>query len=43
MLFRQTFLDGIGNRSVPLAFRRWRRPTVRAGGTLLTAAGQKPR
>lgn len=23
-----------------LAFRRWRRPTVRAGGTLLTAVGQ---
>jgi hypothetical protein len=40
MLFRQTFLDGIRDGSVTLAFRRWRRPSVRAGGTLLTAVGQ---
>lgn len=40
MLFRQRFLDGIRDGSVTLAFRRWRRPTVKTGGTLLTAAGE---
>ena len=40
MIFRQKFLDGIRDGTVTLAFRRWRRPSVRAGGTLLTAAGQ---
>ncbi|HEY6510279.1 MAG TPA: hypothetical protein VIY56_19785 [Vicinamibacterales bacterium] len=40
MLFRQEFLEGIRDGTVTLAFRRWRRPTVRAGGTLLTAVGQ---
>jgi hypothetical protein len=40
MIFRQRFLDGIRDGSVTLAFRRWRRPSVRAGGTLLTAVGQ---
>lgn len=40
MLFRKEFLDGIARGAVTLAFRRWRRPTVRAGGTLLTAVGQ---
>jgi hypothetical protein len=40
MLFRQHFLSGIGNGTITLAFRRWRRPTVRSGGTLLTAVGQ---
>lgn len=40
MLFRQSTLDGIRAGTVTLAFRRWRRPTVRAGGRLLTAAGQ---
>ena len=40
MLFRQKFLDGIRDGSITLAFRRWRRPSVRAGGTLLTAVGQ---
>lgn len=40
MLFRQHFLNGIGNGTITLAFRRWRRPTVRSGGTLLTAVGQ---
>jgi hypothetical protein len=40
MLFRQKFLDGIRDGSITLAFRRWRRPTVRAGGTLLTPIGQ---
>jgi hypothetical protein len=40
MLFRKASLDGIRTGAVTLAFRRWRRPSVRAGGTLLTAVGQ---
>ena len=40
MLFRQSFLDGIRAGTITLAFRRWRRPTVKAGGTLLTPVGQ---
>jgi hypothetical protein len=40
MLFKQVFLDGIQAGTITLAFRRWRRPTVKAGGTLLTAIGQ---
>jgi hypothetical protein len=40
MLFRQKFLDGIRAGTITLAFCRWRRPSVRAGGTLLTAVGQ---
>lgn len=40
MLFRQQFLDGIRKGIVTLAFRRWRRPSVRAGGTLLTPVGE---
>ncbi len=40
MLFRQHFLDGIGDGTITLAFRKWRRPSVKSGGTLLTAVGQ---
>lgn len=40
MIFRQRALEGIRAGTVTLAFRRWIRPTVKAGGTLLTAAGQ---
>jgi hypothetical protein len=40
MLFRQRFLDGIRTGSITLAFRRWRRPSVKSGGTLLTPIGQ---
>ncbi|MEX1316162.1 MAG: hypothetical protein AB1Z22_03415 [Synechococcaceae cyanobacterium] len=40
MLFRNDVLAGIRTGNVTLAFRRWRRPTVRAGGTLLTPIGQ---
>ena len=40
MLFRQKFLDGIRDGIVNVAFRRWRRPSVRGGGTLLTPVGQ---
>ncbi|TCH99917.1 hypothetical protein EJV46_04450 [Roseococcus sp. SYP-B2431] len=39
MLFRAATLEGIRTGTVTLAFRRWSRPTVRAGGTLRTAAG----
>jgi hypothetical protein len=39
MLFRQETLQGIQAGEVTLAFRRWRRPTVKAGGTLRTRAG----
>jgi hypothetical protein len=39
VIIRRHFLDGIQKGTVTLAFRRWRRPSVKAGGTLLTAAG----
>jgi len=39
VLFRQDVLRRIGDGEVTLAFRRWRRPTVKAGGTLRTNAG----
>lgn len=40
MLFKQDVLEQIAAGRVTLAFRRWRRPSVKAGGTLLTPAGQ---
>jgi hypothetical protein len=40
MLFRQDFLEGIREGRITLAFRRWRRPSVRAGGTLMLPIGQ---
>jgi hypothetical protein len=40
MLLDSGTLDRIARGEVSLAFRRWRRPTVRPGGTLLTSAGQ---
>ena len=40
MLLRGNTLARIASGEITLAFRRWRRPTVRSGGTLLTAAGQ---
>ena len=39
MLFREQFLNGLQKGTVTLAFRRWRRPSVKSGGTLLTAVG----
>lgn len=39
MLFRAAILDGIRAGRVTLAFRHWRRPTVRGGGTLRTPVG----
>jgi hypothetical protein len=40
MLFRQHFLDGIRSGTIRIAFRRWQRPSVKSGGTLLTSIGQ---
>jgi hypothetical protein len=39
MLFDRRALRGIASGQVTVAFRRWRRPTVKAGGTLRTRAG----
>ena len=39
MLFRKEVLTGIRDGNVTLAFRRWRRPSVRSGSTLLTPVG----
>jgi hypothetical protein len=40
MILDRNTLDRIARGDVTLAFRRWRRPTVRSGGTLLTPRGQ---
>lgn len=40
MLLRSEVLEGVARGTITLAFRRWLRPSVRAGGTLLTARGQ---
>jgi len=40
MLLKRDTLHGIRDGKVSLAFRCWKRPTVKAGGTLLTAIGQ---
>lgn len=39
MLFKAPVLNAIAEGRVTCAFRRWRRPTVRAGGTLMTSVG----
>lgn len=39
MLFPKRFWDGLADGSVTVAFRYWKRPTVKAGGTLVTPAG----
>ena len=39
MLFKQVILEQIARGEVTLAFRRWRRPTVKPGGRLRTSAG----
>jgi hypothetical protein len=39
VLFPQRFWSGLADGSVDLAFRRWRRLGVKAGGTQLTPAG----
>jgi hypothetical protein len=40
MLFRHDVLEGIRDGRITLAFRVWRRPTVKAGGSLLTPVGE---
>ena len=39
MLFRAGTLDAIAAGEVTIAFRRWTRPTVKQGGTLITRVG----
>ncbi len=39
MLFRQSFWAGLADGSVTVAFRRWKRPTVKTGGRQTTPAG----
>lgn len=39
MLFKQSILNKIAEGQVTLAFRRWKRPTVKAGGSLKTSIG----
>jgi hypothetical protein len=39
VLIRRDVLDRIVGGEVDLAFRRWKRPTLKLGGTLTTAAG----
>lgn len=40
MLIDRKTLDQIVDGTVTLAFRRWKRPTVRSGGHLRTAVGE---
>jgi hypothetical protein len=40
VLLKQATLSGIRDGAITLAFRRWKRPTVKTGGTLLTSIGQ---
>jgi hypothetical protein len=39
VLFRQEFWQGLANGSITVAFRRWKRPSVRAGGSLRSPGG----
>lgn len=39
MLLTRKVLDGVVAGTITCVFRRWRRPTVRTGGTLRTAVG----
>src|SRR5918992_1122207 len=43
MLFRRADLDAIAAGRITVAFRRWRRPTVKPGGTLHTRAARLAR
>ena len=40
MLIRQKTLRGVVEGRVTLQFRRWKRPTVKEGGTLMTSLGR---
>lgn len=39
MLFKQRFWPGLADGTITVAFRRWKRPTVKAGGTLQAPGG----
>jgi hypothetical protein len=39
VLFRKRFWDGLADGSITVAYRRWKRPTVKAGGTLRSRGG----
>jgi hypothetical protein len=39
VLFKRHALDGLADGTITVAFRRWARPRVRAGGQLRTAVG----
>ncbi|HEV3134466.1 MAG TPA: hypothetical protein VG348_07135 [Acidimicrobiia bacterium] len=39
MLFKRHALDGLADGTITVAFRRWARPRVRAGGQLRTGVG----
>src|SRR5688572_8996737 len=39
MIIRQAHLRGIASGVITVAFRRWRSPTVKAGGSLRTSVG----
>jgi len=39
VVFKERFWAGLRDGSITVAFRRWRRPSVRAGGTLLSPGG----
>lgn len=39
MLFDRRFWPGLADGSITVALRRWKRPTVKAGGTLQTPGG----
>lgn len=40
MLFKQEALEGIARGEVTVAFRRWKKPTVKAGSRVRTALGE---
>jgi hypothetical protein len=40
MLLKRPVLDRIADGSITEVYRRWKRPTVKAGGTLTTGVGQ---
>jgi hypothetical protein len=39
MLFKQRFWSGLADGTVSVGFRRWKRPTVKEGGTLQSPGG----
>ena len=40
MLLKRTVLERIESGEVTCTYRRWKRPTVKSGGTLVTQLGQ---